>query len=67
MHERRSISTAEAVIKDSVVGCKQGAVNISGLCLYFQRREVKGLKFHHQRSCTKLGMPDLPSLISCGL
>jgi len=42
-------------------------MTISGLCLDFQRPEVKGLKFHPQRSYTKLGMPHLPALISCGL
>jgi hypothetical protein len=33
------------MIKDSVGGWKQGAKTISGLCSYFQRPEVKGLKW----------------------
>lgn len=32
-------------------------VTISGLCLYFQRPEVKGLKFHRRESYMKLEMP----------
>lgn len=37
----------------------KGAVNISGLCLYFQRRYVKGLKFHQHGSYVSLGTPHL--------